>query len=248
MRRAGLAVLFLARLVHADDPHDTFGFKKPAQDQPRDCSDGPAIGCSTATDPFSDLSPYGLWTWLPSSYLQSLPVANANQDDVANFVLGGYRDATGAAFAGATGLENRWTVEGAPTDGIRTGASDTHVPLIFLDGMTVTTGGFTAHDRASTGGTIDARLIKGGDHHVVDTYAWLGWQADGASTPPVPNEFTVRTGNVASEPSLALGGVARGPIGSFLGRPRVVRGRHRSDVLPVDVRLLVAQARRCERR
>src|SRR5262245_25066038 len=103
----------LARLAYADDPHDLFGIKPRPKEEPLDCSDGHTPGCAAATDPFSDLSPYGLWTWLSTSYLRTLPVANADQDDVANFVLGGYRDATGPAFAGATGLENRWTVEGA---------------------------------------------------------------------------------------------------------------------------------------
>ena len=95
--------------------------------------------------------------------------------------------------------------------------ADTHVPLIFLDGILVTPGGFSARDRTSTGGTVDAQLIRGGDHHVVDGYAWLGVQGAGDQTPPVPNDFTVRTGSFEPFETLSLGLVATGPLGPLLG-------------------------------
>src|SRR5690606_13616321 len=171
-----LLVASLATVAHADDPRDAFGFKKrPPPPPPLDCTDGTAFGCIEPSDPLAETaSTQGLSTWLPASYLLSLPVANASHDAVAHYARGAGRDEAGPTFGGATGLENRWTIEGAPADGTRTGAADTRLPLAFLEGLYVTAGGFTARDRASTGGTIDARLRRGTKTHELELRGWAG--------------------------------------------------------------------------
>jgi hypothetical protein len=224
-----LLVTALTTVAHADDPpgdpRDAFGFKKkppkpgagPAAAV--ECSDGKAFGCTGATDPLDgNASPYALSTWLPATYLLSLPVADASHDAVAHYALGASRDDAGVSVGGATGLENRWTIEGAPADGMRTGAADTRVPLLFLDGMTVTTGGFTARDRTSTGGTIDAQL-RGGPTttHDVDARVWAGYTTDPRQRPIAPASYFVRRGELEPGPELTAHVLATGPAGGWLG-------------------------------
>ncbi|HEX7839773.1 MAG TPA: hypothetical protein VF469_19995, partial [Kofleriaceae bacterium] len=167
------------RDARADDPREAFGLpaKPPATEV--SCSDGLALDCAIATDPLDRATPYALSTWLAGSYLRRLPVADATHDAVAGYALGARRDEAGVVIGGASGLENRWTIDGAPADSIRTGAADTRVPLTFLEGIMVTAGGFSARDRASTGGTIDARLVRGTKHHEVTADAWASLTRDG---------------------------------------------------------------------
>lgn len=222
MRRAvvGLLVLSHATFARADDPRDIFGLgKKPVQTEPSlDCSDGTGFGCLGAADPLSErASLYSLSSWLPASYLLRLPVASATHDAVAAYALGATQDGAGPSFGGASGLENRWLVDGAPADGLRTGAADTRIPLAFLDGIWVTAGGFTARDRASTGGIIDAQLRRGTAKHEIDARAWLGWTARSRKRPIAPNTYYVRRGQLDAGPDASLAIVGTGPLGNLFG-------------------------------
>ena len=221
-----IAMIVVPRLVRADptaagsDTRAMFGFA-PAQDAtPTDCSEGHGFGCVAATDPFAAMSPYGLTTYLSTSYLRTLPAADATFDTLASHVLGGTNDGAGPSFAGATGLENRWTIDGAPTDDLFSGAAGSRVPLVFLDGITVTTGGFTARDRASTGATIDGTLIRGGATTKIDAYAWLTLPTAAQAFPAQPDAYAPRTGTLDFGPSLSAAVVASGPlkrVGDWLG-------------------------------
>jgi hypothetical protein len=231
----GSLVLSCSTFAHAEDPRDVFGLdKKPADDKPTDprdafglkpkpkeapldCSDGTAFGCVDASDPLAETaSPYALSTWLAARYLLRLPVAAANHDAVAHYALGANRDEAGPSFGGANGLENRWLVEGAPADGLRTGIADTSIPLAFLEGMWVTAGGFTARDRASTGGVIDAKLRAGTKAHEVDARAWVGWTAAARQAAIARNTYFTRRGRVDAGPEATFSLVATGPLGDFL--------------------------------
>jgi hypothetical protein len=236
----GLLVLSCSTLAHADDPRDVFGLGKkqpaPATGNPRedvfglgkgkpkqtvDCSDGTAFGCITATDPLADAArPYALAQWLDAKYLLSLPVADATHDAVAHYALGAFPDGAGPSFGGATGLENRWLVQGAPADDVQAGGADTRIPLTFLSGMWVTAGGFTARDRTSTGGMIDAQLVGGTKTHQLDARAWFGWTAHARQRAIVPNTFYVRRGEVNPGLDATASVVATGPLaraGELLG-------------------------------
>ena len=151
--------------TRAENLRDVFGLPRTAAAP--SCGDGLVFGCAVATDALDPATPYALSTWLSRDYLRRLPVADATQDLVASYALGAFRDEAGVVIGGASGLENRWTIDGAPADNLRTGAADTLVPIQFLDGIWVSAGGFSARDRATTGGTIDARLRRGTEHHEV---------------------------------------------------------------------------------
>jgi hypothetical protein len=194
------------------DPRDTFGLHRQAPPAAPSCGDGRALDCAIATDPLDDATPYALATWLPAGYLRRLPVADATHDAVAGYALGAGGDETGVAIGGATGLENRWTIDGAPADNLRTGAADTRVPLAFLSGLRVQAGGFSARDRTSTGGTIDAELVGGTAHHEVRVDAWTQL-ARAPSVPPVASgSYTLRRAVVDPGPQVTGSLVATGPI------------------------------------
>ena len=216
MRLILLGVVCAASVAHADDPRDVFGLSRP-QTPSLDCSDGRAFGCVTATDPMSDSDPFALSTWLSSSYLLSLPVADATHDQVASYAMGVGTDGAGVSVAGATGLENRWTIDGAPVEDALTGGVATRVPLVFLEGILVTVGGFSARDRASTGGTIDARLRRGGEHHELLTYAWVSYTAPSKQLPGSPDNYAIETTTVNAGPTATAAIVADGPLGAVLG-------------------------------
>lgn len=198
------------------DPRAAFGFKTPTE-KPLDCSDGTDFGCARATDPLADRVPFALSTWLPAAYLLTLPIADSTHDQVAGYALGASRDETGPAFAGANGLENRWTIDGAPADSLRTGGADTKVPVTFLDGILVTAGGFAARDRTSTGGTIDARLKRGTATHQLDAYVWGGLTADARHVEATPNAYMVRSGTLETNAEVSASVVGTGPIGHYFG-------------------------------
>jgi len=213
-----LAGVLAGRTAHADDARDLFGLgKKPIAEAPVSCDVPHTFGCATVTDPLDDASPYGLSTWLPASYLRRLPTANATHDSVAHYGLGANRDEAGPAFGGATGLENRWTLDGAPIDDIRTGSADTQIPLAFLDGITVMAGGFAARDRTSTGGRIDAQLIKGGTHHVLATEVWGALTGAFRRRPTASGAYSVRRLTLDAGPEISASVVGSGPLATLAG-------------------------------
>lgn len=195
------------------DVREDFGLARhPPPAELPSCGDGLAFNCAIATDLFDDATPYGLSTWLPRSYLLRLPVADLTHDSVAAYALGASRDEAGPVFGGASGLENRWTIDGAPADNIRTGGADTRLPLAFLEGLWISAGGFSARDRASTGGTIDARLRRGTPHHQVSADAWTQLTLTGRDRPIPSGSYTVRRLSTSTGPKTTASLVATGPL------------------------------------
>lgn len=222
MRRRPALLASLAALVSspalADDPRDLFGLGGKPAEPPPSCEDGRTFGCETALDPFDEVSPYALRTRLTGRYLLRLPVGDARHDTAAAFALGAGRDDAGPTFGGATGLENAWTVEGAPVESLRNGNVETRVPLVFLDSLLVTAGGFAARDRASTGGAIDARLLRGGDRHELGASAWTTISARPDRTRPIPRgSYQLR--RLAFQPltEVSAAVVGAGPLPRLLG-------------------------------
>jgi hypothetical protein len=214
---AGLVVLAVSGVAHADE--DLFGLKKqqPGAASRIRCDDAHGFGCAYASDPFDEVSPYALRTWLPASYLLRLPIADARHDQIAQYAVGATRDDAGVSFGGATGLEDRWTIDGAPADNPRTGNFETRVPVTFLDGILVTAGGFAARDRTSTGGTIDAQLRTGTPTHEVEAYVWAGVTAPGRARPIQPFEYQLRRLAVDAGPDVNASVVATGPLPPLAG-------------------------------
>ncbi|HSK01949.1 MAG TPA: TonB-dependent receptor [Kofleriaceae bacterium] len=216
---ASLAGLLASGPALAEDPRDLFGLgPKPAAEPPPSCDDGTAFGCATALDPFDEASPYALRTQLTGSYLLRLPVGDVRHDAVAHFALGVSRDDAGPSFAGATGLENVWTVEGAPVESLRTGNVETRIPLAFLDSLIVTAGGFAARDRNATGGTIEARLLRGGERHEASARAWGTLYAQADRTRPIPRA-TYQLRRISFRPlhELSAAVTGTGPLPRLLG-------------------------------
>lgn len=217
VRIAAPCVLLMSVAANAvADPRDAFGFAKKAPAPPMECGDE-LLRCAQAPDPLAEDGPFSLATWLPAAYLLSLPVGNATHDDVAHYALGTSRDGAGPSVVGGNGLENRWTVDGAPTDDVRTGAAGTRIPLAFLEGIFVTTGGFAARDRTSTGGTIDARLKRGTPAHELSARAWAGVTAPSFRPPVAAQTYQLRKLVVDAGTAVGASVVATGPLGSLWG-------------------------------
>lgn len=209
----------LATAARADDnPRDLFGIgkdKKPAE-KPA-CDDAKTLGCATARDDFDRVSPYALRTWLPSTYLLKLPVADLRADSVAHYGVGASRDEAGVTFGGASGLENRWTIEGAPADSPRTGGVETRVPLTFTEGILTQAGGFAARDRTSTGGTIDVQLRRGTATHQVWAHVWGSVNAEATRRPFAIGSYQFRRLFVDAGPDTSASVVATGPLPAIAG-------------------------------
>lgn len=220
VRRVAIAVLTVGSLHAAraeDDPRDVFGFKPKPVDKV-DCGEGTkTFGCVSSIDLLDPTSPYALRTWLPSTYLLRLPVGDARHDDVVGFAAGVARDDIGPSFAGATGLENTWTVEGAPTESLRTGNVETRIPLPFTTGVLVTAGGFAARDRAGLGGSVDVELVRGGRTHQVSAYAWSGLSAEARDRPIAAQTYQLRRIEFTAGPEASFVAVASGPLGRLRG-------------------------------
>ncbi|MBK7536810.1 MAG: TonB-dependent receptor [Myxococcales bacterium] len=120
-------------------------------------------------------------------------------------------------IGGASSLENRWTLDGAPIDSPRTAGAETRLPLAFLSGLRITTGGFSARDSASSGGVIDAELLRGGSQHQARAQAWLGALAQRQERPIVPGTFSPLRGQLSEPRTATVTAVASGPLGRALG-------------------------------
>lgn len=173
--------------------------------------------CALEPDPLAARSPLALSTWLDGVTLGRLPVADAVHDGQAAFALGVGRDDGGAVIAGASSLENRWTIEGAPVDSVRTGGADTRLPLAFLSGVRVITGGFSARDRVGSGGLVEAELVRGGEAHEVTARAWAGAQARRREREALPGAFTAIRGRLVDPRTATATVVATGPLPGLAG-------------------------------
>jgi len=66
-------------------------------------------------------------------------------------------------FAGATGLENRYFIDGIDVSDSYEGKAGTNLPYNFVQQVEVRTGGYEAEYRSSLGGTINAVTYSGGN-------------------------------------------------------------------------------------
>jgi hypothetical protein len=215
--RIALAILTAGSgVASAEDPSDVFGFRPPPIEQV-DCTDPRTFGCPSSTDPFDAMSPFALRTWLPTSYTLRLPVGDARHDDIVGFATGTSRDDVGVTFGGATGLENTWTVEGAPIESLRTGNVETRIPLGFTTGVMVTAGGFAARDRAALGGSIDVELVRGGAKHEARAFVWTAFSSEGRDRPIPAASYQLRRIDFTTGPETSFVAVAHGPLGKLRG-------------------------------
>ena len=233
-RRVALGALIVA-LAHGarastaaadaeDDARAVFGLgdtKRRTVTAPVGCDPTTDFGCAFASDPFATVSPFALTSTLDPSRWRDLAGADLDHDALAALALGANRDDTGPTFGAASGLENRWLVEGAATESLRTGGVETRVPLRFLSSMRVQAGGFSAADRASTGGAIDAKLIDAADldDHELIAEVWASAGAPRRDLPPIPQLYEAVVARAHDLRALSLGVVARGPL------PRVAGAR-----------------------
>ena len=194
------------------DPRDAFGLGRKDREPPT-CATAKAVPCPFAADD----APAAVTTRLTRARLARIPLADSDVDTAAGLAVGAGRDDSGVFYGGATGLENRWTLDGAPIDSPRTGALDSRVPLAFVDHVTITTAGLSARDRASTGAVIDAALLTGGTAHRAHATAWLGVSAPARTLPIAPGELRLFEARLDDPRQLSAAATVDGPLPTLAG-------------------------------
>ncbi|MCE9580468.1 MAG: hypothetical protein K8W52_45535 [Deltaproteobacteria bacterium] len=208
--------MLVATPARADDAADAralFGLHEPAPEVAPACAEQD-FGCVFADDPIAAFAPAALTSILDGAWLRELPTRGATHDDLARYANGTGPDPRGLVVPGATALEQRWQVDGAPSDDLRTGTAGTAVPVEFVESIAVTTGGFSARDGASTGALIDARL-RGGDRSIVDSAAWFGLAAPDRHAAPV--RYAPLTATVETPAAISASAVVGGHVATLAG-------------------------------
>jgi hypothetical protein len=203
----------------ADDARALFDVPTPAAPAPTTpapdpCRDGTAFGCAMPTDPLVPFAPGAVGTTLRGDVLggwDTLPVGDASHDELVTLATG---VGPGGVVPGATSVEDRWLIGGAPTDDVRGGGAGTRVPGVFLDTVDVTTGGFAARDRASTGAIIDAHL-RGGEQPIRVARIW----GDVLTRSPAiePAGYVPVTGRPDDAARVTVAALLGGPLGRVAG-------------------------------
>lgn len=158
----------------------------------------------------------GALTWsLASAAQDRLPVADAAYDTLVTSAPGAFRDEVGVSINGASGLENRWRIDGAAVDDPLSGAAGLSLPYWFFREVTVTLGGAAARDAVSTGGAVDATLAGGTATHQVQ--AWVGGYQSRAPSlrAPYPLQYQLMRSRTATTPVGVAAVLAQGPLGKL---------------------------------
>jgi len=197
--------------AHADQrPEDLFGLSNQPTAKPATCRDARTLRCPRR----DGAAPATVETFLSRAWLRRLPTVDADVGTVAGYGLGATRDNAGLAWNGASSLDNRWLLDGAPIDAPRYGDLGAAVPLDFLDGVRVRTAGFGARDRAALGAVIDAELREGGPTHDGEVRAWLGAGRAPTEVPRAGSEYELVVARYADLRTASAVGVVDGPIGA----------------------------------
>jgi outer membrane receptor protein involved in Fe transport len=114
------------------------------------------------------------------------------------------------AFAGATGLENTYLIDGFNTTDPRRGEGGTTMPIEFMDQIGVMTGGYMPEFGRATGGIMNAVLKSGGNEFHGDIF----FNYSGSWLQAIPDQL--RTGALGSrsinKATMDFGVALGGPI------------------------------------
>lgn len=195
------------------DPRDLFGFDRKPRKPPPGCAEATKLACPRR----DGAAPAAVETYLTRAYLRRLPLADADVGAAAALALGATRDGAGLAWSGASSLDNRWFLDGAPVDAPRFGDLTTEIPIGFLAGLRIRTAGFSARDGAALGATIDAELREGGDHHGGEARVWLGAGRSPSAAERARDLYQPFTARYADLRTLSALAVVDGPLPSIAG-------------------------------
>lgn len=165
-----------------------------------------------ADRPIIDTSSTTMGASLPSSYYEHLPLQR-NYRNLATLLPQANQSFLGdeANFAGATGLENKYFIDGTEvTDPFR-GITGTHLPYNFVKEIEIRAGGYQAEYRSSLGGIVNVVTHSGGNEFRGQVFGFF-----------VNNRFSEEPRQGALEP--AKGDFAQYDLGLSLGGP-ILRDR-----------------------
>jgi hypothetical protein len=90
-------------------------------------------------------------------------------------------------FAGSTGLENRFFVDGIDVTDPYRNSTATNLPYNFVQEVQVRTGGYEAEYRSSLGGTVNVVTYSGGNETTAQAFGFLTGNAFSATPRAVPD-------------------------------------------------------------
>ncbi|MEZ4402907.1 MAG: hypothetical protein R3B06_22995 [Kofleriaceae bacterium] len=153
----------------APSPRAQFGLPTPAR-APATCADAALVPCPRRDGD----APAAVAPVITRAYLRRLPLADADLGAAAGLVAGAGRDDAGTFFGGATGVDTRYAVDGAPIDAPFTGGLGLTVPIDFLASLRIGVAGLGVASGVGVGGQVDGELRAGGATHQAEARAWLG--------------------------------------------------------------------------
>lgn len=197
----------------ATAPENVFGFDPTPRKPPPSCDEATRLACPRR----DGTAPAAIETTLGRGYLRRLPVADGDAVLAASHVLGATRDDAGLSWSGASSLDNRWTLEGAPIDEPQFGIMGTRIPIDFIAAVRTRTAGFGARDHAALGATIDVTLREGGPRHDGEARAWLGAGRSPTTPGRVRGEFRGFEARYDDLRAVSAVGVIEGPLPAWRG-------------------------------
>ncbi len=138
--------------------------------------------------------------------LESLPVPGDTFQSALGSVPGSSNDGAGVAFSGASGLENRYIVDGNDITGLTFGNVGTPVLNEFIHEIIAVTGGYNAEYGRATGGIVNIITRSGTDTlrgSIFGVYQ-PGWLAASAHATPSDASSIDITGNNAYDGHLGF--------------------------------------------
>lgn len=109
-------------------------------------------------------------------------------------------------FAGATGLENRYFVDGIDVTDPYRSATGTRLPYNFIQELQIRTGGYGAQYRSSLGGATDAVTYSGGNTVTGQVFGFFTGNAFSATPRSVPGESAENMNYALYDVGFGVGG------------------------------------------
>jgi hypothetical protein len=149
----------------------------------------------TGSAPIVDVTQSKVQTNVTSDVLQNVPTGRSFQS-VIQFAPGARSEPLQGGFQidGASNSENSYLVEGQETADVRTGASNTNVPMEFIQEVQIKSSGFEAEYGGALGGVVNVVQKRGSNewHGSVFTYY------EGDKFEAAPNRVLRRNPDVAA--------------------------------------------------
>jgi hypothetical protein len=171
--------------------------------------------------PVLDLGSARTGTTFKTADLQNLPVGTS-YGEVVDRAPGAFTDRSGSvSVAGASGLENVYNLDGLNVTGIEYGdimngrpnaSGGSNLPLLFVEELSISTGGYGAEHGGAMGGVINVVTRSGSNRYRASAYSSLAPGRLAAESARVARSQSALVGRTEARYDLELGVEAGGPL------------------------------------